>query len=481
VSIKKGVGPRDHRSEPDEGSTSEKFRVDRVFVPNTPRRDPAGTTSPSTTPRRPTGNTQPPILGTAPGVDDAELALRRQLSRLQRQLADAQRELANKDDELAASVEKRVELSTSLETALGHLRDSQLALDDIKAEYQRLAGVEQRLQDAIAAADELTHQLERERAERAAIALQLDETTNQFDRARVLWKDETALSQEHHAAELAKVEVEKRRAIDAAEAAMKVVMERQETASAAKIAELEAAHERALATLRGELEPKVAEARNLAAEIERLNSEIAALRAEQMREMAERNDLFKWEQQQAAEAHAAELAALTRKHETDIAKHSEDLAAKVQALATVERNAQQREQLWEQTTNGLRESQKKLQLELADAKEKLAQEGASKWNIEQRLVAALQQVEDLSRRQDDLVQRVETAEADARRNELDRERFAAYLEEGLAMLGAIPAKDMSVPTEIPARPTASYEAVAADEDSGAVALPPPPLEDPTKA
>jgi chromosome segregation ATPase len=481
VSIKKGVGPRDHRSEPDEGSTSEKFRVDRVFVPAAPRREPAGTTSPSATPRRSTGNTQPPLLGTAPGMDDAELALRRQLSRLQRQLADAQRELANKDEELAASVEKRVEFQTSLDTALSQLREAQLSLDDIKADYQRLAGVEQRLQDAVATADELTHQLERERAERTAIALQLDETTNQFDRARVLWKDETALSQEHHAAELAKVEVEKRRAIDAAEAAMKVVMERQETAGAEKIAELEAAHERALATLRGELEPKVAEARNLAAEIERLTSEIAALRSEQLRELAERNELHKWEQQQAAEAAAAELAALSRKHETDIAKCNEDLAAKVQALATVERNAQQREQLWEQTTNGLRESQKKLQLELADAKEKLAQEGASKWNIEQRLVAALKQVEDLSSRQDDLVKRVETAEADAHRNELDRERFAAYLEEGLAMLGALPAKDMSVPTEIPARPTASYEAVAETEDSGAVALPPPPDEDPTKA
>ncbi|HUS30288.1 MAG TPA: hypothetical protein VMZ53_17390 [Kofleriaceae bacterium] len=495
MSTKKGVGPRDHRSEPDEGSTSEKFRVDRVFVPTAPRREPTApgnTGSGTTPPPRRTGNTMPPVLNTAPGMDDAELALRRQLSRLQRQLADAQRELANKDEELAAAAEKRVEVQASFDASLSQLRDAHLALEDIRADYQRLAGVEQRLQDAIATADELTHQLERERAERTAIALQFDETTNQFDRARSLWKEETAVLQEHHAAELAKVEVEKRRSIDAAEAAMKVVMERQDKANAEKLVELEAAHDRALATLRGELEPKVAEARNLATEIERLTSEMAALRTEQMREHAERNDLHKWELQQAAEAHATELAALARKHETELAQRNEEAAAKAQALATAERNAELREQLWEQTTNGLRESQKKLQLELADAKEKLAQEGANRWNIEQRLAAALEQVEQLTQRQQDFENRVDAAEAEARRNTLDRQRFAAYLEEGLAMLGALPPKDMSTrhqaatpdePTDeadassaVPQRPTMSYEAVA-EEDSGAVALPPPPSDD----
>ncbi|HTL35993.1 MAG TPA: hypothetical protein VL326_22840 [Kofleriaceae bacterium] len=484
MSIKKGPGNRDHRADPDEGSTSEKFRVDRVFVPTT-RREATGTGSPSSAPRR-SGSTMPPVLGTAPGMDDAELALRRQLSRLQRQLADAQRELANKDEELAAAVEKRVELQTAFDSALGQLRDAHLAIEDIKADYQRLAGLEQRLTDVTAHADELQHQLERERAERASIALALDDHTAQFDRARALWRDETSLAQEHHAAELTKVEVEKRRAIDAAEGAMKVVMERQEKANAEKLAELEAAHERALAALRGEMEPKVAahvaEARNLAAEIERLTSEIAAVRTEHQREMAERNDLNKWESQQAAEAAAAELAAATRKHEAEIAKCNEELAAKVQALTTAERAAQQREQLWEQTTNGLRESQKKLQLEVADTREKLAQEGASKWNIEQRLVTALQSAEHASARIQELEKRVEIAEGESRRNELDRQRFAAYLEEGLALLGALPPKDMSVPIALPPEPTRTYDAVAATEDSGAVALPPPPVDDePTKA
>ena len=455
MSIKKGVGPRDHRSEPDEGSTSEKFRVDRVFVPTAPRRDPTAI------PARRTGTTAAPPV-TSQVSEDAELALRRQLSRLQRQLADAQRELANKDDELAAAAEKRVEIQNAYEQMMGQLARAHADYDVLKADHERLTGVESRLQDAVAAADELTHQLERERAERGTMAVRFDEATAAFEKARAHWKDESAQMQEHHAAELAKVEIEKRRAIDAAEQAMKEVMERQEKAHVDKLGELEAAHERAQATLKGELEPKVAEARNLAAELERLNSEIAALRAEQLRELAERNELHKWEQQQAAEGHAAEIAAIGRKHEADLVKAFEEVSAKTQALAAAQRDATLREQLWEQATNGLRESQKKLQQELAEAKEKLAQEGASKWTVEQRLVATLQDLEKALATQTELQQRVEVAEADARRNTLDRERFAAYLEEGLAMLGALP------PKEEPTR-----------EDSGAIALPLAPTGDRT--
>lgn len=455
MSIKKGVGPRDHRSEPDEGSTSEKFRVDRVFVPTAPKRDA------SAMPARRSGTTMPPVVSTA-GAEDAELALRRQLSRLQRQLADAQRELANKDDELAAAAEKRVEIQNAYEQTMGQLTRAHAEFDTLKADHERLAGVETRLADAVAAADELTHQLERERAERGAMAVRFDEVNASLERARAAWKDETAQAQEHHAAELAKVEVDKRRAIDAAEQAMKVVMERQEKAHADKLSELEAAHERAQATLRGELEPKVAEARNLAAELERLNSELAALRTEHMREMAERNDLHKWEAQQAAEGHAADIAAIGRKHEADLVKAFEEVSAKTQLLATAQRDATLREQLWEQTTSGLRESQKKLQQELAEAKEKLAQEGAAKWTVEQRLVTALQDLEHAVAAQRDLQQRTETAEAEARRNTLDRQRFAAYLEEGLAMLGALP-----------------EDAAAPGDDSTSVALPPPPPGDRT--
>lgn len=452
---KKGVGTRDHRAEPDESPTGENLRVDRVFIPPAvPRRDtgPIATsrrdTGPIAAPRR-SGTTLPPQLGTVPGMDDAEIALRRQLSRLQRQLADAQRELANKDEELAATVEKRVDLVAAYDAAITQLHEAHEKLADLEAEHSRVAGMEQRLQDAIASTDELTHQLARERAERATMATQLDEANAELERARALWRDETKLVQEQHAAELARVEQHKRSAIDAAEAAMKEATERAQKAQEAELEELRAAHARSLAALRGELEPKVAEARNLAAEIERLTSEIGAVRSEQLRELAERNELHKWEQQQAQEGHAAEVAALTRKHEGELATANEELAAKSQALAQAERNAELREQLWEQTTSGLRENQKKAQQELAEARERSAQSDATKWGLEQRLVTTLQQLEKVTESQRELEKRVEAAEAEARRNGLDRQRFVAYLEEGLAMLGALPPTAESQPVAAP--------------------------------
>ncbi|HUJ60345.1 MAG TPA: hypothetical protein VLX92_17710, partial [Kofleriaceae bacterium] len=48
--------------------------------------------------------------------------------------------------------------------------------------------------------------------------------------------------------------------------------------------------------------------------------------------------------------------------------------------------------------------------------------------------------ETLGAEQRELRERIEAAEAEARRNALDRLRFVAYLEEGLAMLGALPPK-----------------------------------------
>ncbi|HSD86221.1 MAG TPA: hypothetical protein VLB44_01860 [Kofleriaceae bacterium] len=451
---KKGAGSRDHRAEPDESTTGENLRVDRVFIPPAgPRRD----TGPIATPRRDTGpiaprrsgTTLPPQLGTVPGMDDAEIALRRQLSRLQRQLADAQRELANKDEELAATVEKRVEIATAYDAAITQLHEAHEKLVDLEAEHSRVVGMEQRLQDAVASADELTHQLARERAERSTMATQLDEANAELERARALWRDETKLVQEQHAADLARVEQQRRAAIESAEVAMKEATERAQKAHGAEVEELRAAHERALAALRGELEPKVAEARNLAAEIERLTSEIGAIRSEQLRELAERNELHKWEQQQSHEGHTAEVAALTRTHETELARANEELAAKSQALAQAERNGELREQLWEQTTSGLRESQKKLQQELAETKERAAQSDATKWGVEQRLVTTLQQLEKTTESQRELEKRVEAAEGEARRNGLDRQRFVAYLEEGLAMLGALPPTAESQPVKLP--------------------------------
>lgn len=426
---KKGLGTRDHRQEPDGEGAGENFRVDRVFAV------PRASSVLATAARRSTGSTVPPLSA---DNADAELALRRQLSRLQRQLADAQRELANKDEELAAEVERRLEVTTAaeqLQRAHDELQVQFTELDQYKA---RTSGLEQRLQDAIATADELTHQLERERSERTALSTQFDEANAAFERARALWKDETSLMAEHHASELQHAHAQKRAALEALEAQTNAALERQRETHAAELAELKAAHERSVAALRGELEPKVAVARSLAEEIERLGSELSAARAEHLRDVSERTELHKWELQQLVETHAAQLATEARHHASESDKRDEELEAKSQALVQAERNAELREQLWEQTVGALRESQKKLQQELAEAKEKCVQADASKWSIEQRLVAMLANQEKASDELKAAKDRLEAAEAEAKRNHLDRQRFIAYLEEGLALMGAIP-------------------------------------------
>lgn len=392
--------------------------------------------------------TLPPIsTGTDPG--DTELALRRQLSRLQRQLSDAQRELANKDEELAAAVEKRVDITKQFEETLIQLRDAQTEVDDLKDAKSLAAGIEQRLQDAVAAADELSHQLERERSERATIEAQLEQTNTTFEKARQLWKDETAIDEKAHAAELEKLEAARRAAIEAAEAAKDAAIERQKQAHESELEELRAAHERELSVVRGELEPKVAEARNLSLEIERLTSEIAAARAEHMRELGERAELYKWEQQQAADTFAAQLATVERKLESEKAAVEAERTALKDTLGITERNATLREQLWEQTTSALRESQKKLQQDLAETKERATQAEEAKTALEQRLATTTAQLDELLESQRTLEMRVDAAETEARRNMLDRERFAAYLEEGLAMLGAVPPSPISGELDAP--------------------------------
>lgn len=440
--IKKGLGSRDHRQEPDGEETGENFRVDRVFSA------PASSTTLSA-PRRSTGRTVPPTSVEAEG----ELALRRSLSRLQRQLADAQRELANKDEELAAEVERRLEVtqaSEALQSAHDELSVKYIELDQYRA---RTSGLEQRLQDAIASGDELAHQLERERAERATISTQFDEANAAFERARALWRDESSLMGEHHASELVHRDAQKRAALEALESQMNAALERQRESHEAESAELKSAHERSLAALRGELEPKLAVARSLAEEIERLGSELAAARAEHVRDVTERVELHKWEMQQLVEAHAAQLETEARHHTTELDERDEEIEAKALALGQSERNATLREQLWEQTVAGLRESQKKLQLELAEAKEKCVQAEATKWSVEQRLLAVQSHQDKLNDELKAAKDRLDAAEADFKRSHLDRQRFVSYLEEGLAMMGAIP-------------PTSNAGSVDASVDAG---------------
>jgi len=440
----------DHRQEPNAGS-GEDFKVDRVFA--TPRPTPPAGTTP---PRRP-GRTIPPLSGEAA---DAELALRRQLSRLQRQLAEAQRELANKDEELAGEVERRLEITNAAEALQREHDELDERFHELTEYRARTEGLDQRLQDSIAAADELTHQLERVRIERATLTTQFEEQNAAFERARALWKDESTLMAEHHASELTHSEVQKRTAVEAVEGQMSSALDRIKESHEAELAELKSAHERSVAALRGELEPKVAVARNLSEQIERLDSSLQAAKAEHMRDVTERTELHKWEMQQQVETHSAQLATELRHHTSELASRDEEIEAKTQALSQAERNAELREQLWEQTVAALRDSQKKLQQELAEAKEKCVQSDASRFGVEHRLSTTLGQIDMQGEEVRQLREKLEAAEAQSRHSALDRQRFVAYLEEGLAMLGAIPPKDDSqavimIPDDDDDSPTAS--------------------------
>jgi peptidoglycan DL-endopeptidase RipA len=426
---KKGSGTRDHRSEPDAGGSSDQFRVDRVYV--APRALPSATVPPA---KRPT-DPPPSTSATGRANTDSELSLRRQLARLQHQLSESQRELANKDDDLAVAVEKRIEIQGAYDVLLEQHRELQQranGADDIRAQ---VVGIEERLAAATAEADELRHQLELERTERATIAVQLAEAAAAFECARKEWRDESSLIDKQHAAQLSQLDQQKRALLEAAEHAKTAALDRQREAHATELEALRAAHERELGAIRGELEPKVSEARNLGAEIERLTSELAAKHSEHQNLLVERIELHKWEVAQTAEAHAAELAEQARVHAAELARHGEELAAANQAGQLIERKAALREQLWEQTASTLRESQRKLQQDLAHEKEKAAQADAIKSSLEQRVAAAQQTIDQLDAQVRELRENLDVAAREGRHHAIDRERFAAYLEQGLAMLG----------------------------------------------
>ncbi|HET9992783.1 MAG TPA: hypothetical protein VFQ65_29815, partial [Kofleriaceae bacterium] len=134
-------------------------------------------------------------------------------------------------------------------------------------------------------------------------------------------------------------------------------------------------------------------------------------------------------------------ASAAQRHATELARLTSEPDEKAAALDQATRNAELREQYWETTVNGLREAQKKLQREVAEAKERIAALESDQTSLQERLTAETDAVTALTDANRELQQRAEAAETESRRNTLDRQRFAAYLEEGLALLGVIPAAE----------------------------------------
>jgi len=440
---------RDPRQDPDDSETvedtAERFRVDRVYAsPSRPRAResvPAATIAASATAdtitTRSKRSSEPP---SAPGgeVVDTELSLRRQLSRLQRQFADGQRELANKEDELSAELEHRLLITAARDKLLDDQRDRDERIAELTAYATRTTGIEQRLAESIAFAEELGQALDGERAEHTAAKVRVEQLTLAMEEARIRRIEERAALEEHHADELELIETQRREAAEAAEAAMAAATSRLSDAFDLEQAELRAAHERSLATLRGELEPKVLEARNLAEERERLASEITALKSEAVRTTAELGEAHKRELTHVAETYANTLAAQSRAHATELTRALGERDLEILDHQKTVREAELREQHWDKTTMALRETQKRLLLEIAESKERIAIVETEQAAVEERLGAATIATEHLTEELGVLRDQLEAIRSEARRNLLDRQHFIAYLEDGLTLLGVAP-------------------------------------------
>ena len=416
------------------------YRVDRVFgpTPRVPRAEDATEAASAVLEQR-RGNPQTvPPFATEATSPESELSLRRQLSRLQRQLAEAQRELANKEDELAAEVEKRIESLASNESVVEQQRALHARVEQYAADELRTAGIEQRLQEANATADELGQFLERERAARIIAQARVDELTLSFDETRQLWNAERQMSEERVAAENAQLEAKRKAALEASEQALTSATGRLKDAHEAELAEQKQAHERSMSALRGELEPRALEAHTLAEERERLKNEITALKNDAIREAAARDENQAREKAQAAAAYGVEQAAAARVHAAELAKATGDRDAQILSLQQSLRSSEALTRGLEEGTAALREGQLKVQRELAEAKERGSQLDAQYVALTERLVGALATVDTLTEENRGLREQLDASAAEARRNALDRMRFVAYLEEGLALLGALP-------------------------------------------
>ena len=462
---KRGV---DSRQEPAEDGVPPEtnYRVDRVFAP--PRR--ADTASQAASAlleqRRSSSQTTPPAV--AAESAESELSLRRQLSRLQRQLSEAQVELANKDDELAAEIEKRLQTVAAHDALIEQQRELQERVDQLAAYESRTQGMEQRVADANANAEEMAQFLEREREARMSAQSKIDELTRSFDETRQLWNAERQMLEERMAQDHAQLEAQRTSSLQAAEQAHAAAIARITDGHAAELsrvtsgheaelAQLKEAHERSVQALRGELEPRALEARTLAEEREQLDAKIKALEADAVREAAAREEAHARAMAEAAEAHvrdkaqaagaySIEQAAATRAHASELAKAIGERDAQILSLQQSVRSVEGLAKGLEEGTALLREQHQKTLRELAETKEKAAQLDASVKSLEERLLAANGTAEVLVEEKRVLREQLEASASESRRNSLDRLRFVAYLEEGLALLGALPPTFPEPPT-----------------------------------
>jgi DNA repair exonuclease SbcCD ATPase subunit len=452
---KRGI---DHRQ--DASGSSKANRVDRVFIPN------PGTVTPRPS-RESASQIASELLATtrAPTNEsvDSDLSLRRQLSRLQRQLAESQRELANKDDEVAAEVEKRLQTQRELEDLREINAATQAKLDELGAYEARTAGIEARLQDSIAAADELVQVNRRERAATADALAKVNELNNAFEATRSLWNAERGILEERYTNEIATLDGQRKAAVEASADALNAQAARLREAHEAQLVELRATHEQSLATLRGELEPQAVQAHSLAEERERLIAELATVRNETIRDTVEREEEYKRELQQTIDAKDAELAAATRTHAAELARVTNERDAQIIGLQETIKAADSVRTGLEEQAESLRQTLKTVQRDVAELREKVTALEVDKQSADEALERSRQANEALTEDKRKVAEQLATAVDESRRNVMERRKFVAYLEEGLALLGALP--PTAVSDAIPTIEAPSDGAPRSDEPS----------------
>ncbi len=432
-------------------------------------------------------SSKPPAPPQSAESGEAELALRRQLSRLQRQLAEAQRELAHKDEELTSELERRLGAFAAYDALLLEHRENLARLQELETQQLRAAGIEQRLQDSLTNIEELAHSLERERRERIAFGERVLELELSLGEQRDALARKQQEMDQRFASEVEILESQNRSALAGMEEAHQEALARLTKTHEAEMAAQLQAHERAVGVLRGELEPQAREAQTLAADRERLIGELEAVRREAERRENEVAETRVRDARQLALAHDEEKASLARAHAAELSREIDKREEQKRALVEANRAVERRESSLQQSLDALRETMKQLQIELARVREQVTQLETEKASLESRVgeLSRLREAE-LTEKQT-LAERLEAAERDARRNAFDRSRFIAYLEEGLALLGGLPPselpKAMPAPSSAPALPAADAPAPSvvearAEEVAAPVEAiaPPPPVE-----
>ncbi len=469
---------RDHRRDPSEPPPGPRertelpaprgdIREDRPFEP-APARAPSSprNTVPFTSKGMGIVSSKPPPPPQPQGADsgEAELALRRQLSRLQRQLAEAQRELAHKDEELTSELERRLGAFAAYDALLLEHRENLGRLQEVETQQLRAAGIEQRLQDSLTNIEELAHSLERERRERIAFGERVLELELALGEQREGQARKQHEMDQRFASEVEILESQNRSALAGMEESHQEALARLSKTHEAEAAAQLQAHERAVGVLRGELEPQAREAQTLAADRERLIGELEAVRRESERRENEMAEMRVRDARQLALTHDEEKASLFRAHAAELSREIDKREDQKRALMEANRAVERREASLQQSLDALRETMKQLQIELARVREQVTQLETEKASLEVR-VGELQRLRDAeASEKQGLVERLEAVERDARRNAFDRSRFIAYLEEGLALLGGLPPSELPkalvAPSSAPALPPEGAEATA---------------------